>query len=103
MHDDEECSNLSQSSMNNKQVIDYSKEIDYMALLMELREIKIYDRINFATRLLPKAKKAKFIDQLETAIVKFPFLDNLLLFTKFYKDELNKISEESNSFHYLKD
>jgi hypothetical protein len=37
LHDDEECSNMSQSSMHNKQLIDYSKDIDYMTLLLELR------------------------------------------------------------------
>jgi hypothetical protein len=68
-----------------------------------LRELKIYDRVNFATRLLSKAKKLKFVHELESAVVCFPFLDNLLLFTKFYKEELSKIFEESSSFHYLKD
>jgi len=70
----------------HKHHINYTREVDYIVLLVELREIKIYDRINFATRLLSKAKKVRFVNHLEQKIVKFPYLDNLLLFTKFYKD-----------------
>lgn len=100
-HDDD-CSNLSQSSIMNRHTINYSKEVDYTILLLELREIKIFDRINFATRLLSKNKKIVFINQLQQRIVKFPFLDNLLLFTKFYKEEMSKTLEGSNQFRHTK-
>jgi hypothetical protein len=41
--------------------VDLEQEVDFGVLLIELKNIKIWDRINFATRLLPKAKKISFI------------------------------------------
>ncbi len=85
MEQDEGCSNLSQSSLVCPEGIGYTVEVDYAAILLELKGLKIYDRINLATRLLPRVKKVKFTEQLLSKVLKFPFLDNLLLFTKFYK------------------
>lgn len=56
-----------------------------MILLLSLPNLQIFDRINFATRLLSKPKKIKFVSEIQSKILKFHSLDNLLLFTKFYR------------------
>lgn len=61
-HHDLDCSNMSQSSVIEGGEVDLEKEVDFGVLLIELKNIKIWDRVNFATRLLPKTKKIAFIN-----------------------------------------
>ncbi len=53
--------------------------------MLNLKDIKIYDRINFAVRLLKRNKLILFNKYLGSKLVKLPYLDNLLFFTKRYK------------------
>ncbi len=58
--------------------------------MLNLKDIKIYDRINFAVRLLKRKKLILFNKYLGSKLVKLPYLDNLLFFTKRYKSEISK-------------
>lgn len=62
---------------------------DFSKILIKLN-LKIYDRLNFATKLLPEKKRKAFCSELEQALTTFPCLDNIL----FYLNSPPKVRED---------
>jgi hypothetical protein len=61
----------------NEPILDYNK--DYAKILTKL-DLKLSDRLNFATKLLPEKKRKLFCTELEDTLFTFPSLDNILYY-----------------------
>lgn len=68
---------LGNSLDQDESITDPSK--DYSKILVNLN-LKIYDRLNFAIKLLPEKKRKPFCNDLDQALTSFPSLDNILFY-----------------------